>query len=212
MIRKLQSRPNRRVNHKRFGLQCNLLSLLVGNRNLRGHDAVLIYADLLAFIVNKRHNSSAIKADNMARYIERTRLFILLGRNRIPLNSSRRDRTVAHLDCQLGRHRRSGTGLRGHRSLTVIKRFLDSSNHDLGLDSKAGVGADAEPIKAASVQLTGNRGDLAGLAGIVRRTIAVPFNPRSARFTVARSHRNIVPRHLGFNAVGRHNTLGNVHG
>ena len=95
-----QCRPNRRVDHNGLRLQRNLLCLLIGNRHLSGHDAILIHANILALVVHKRHSSSAIKTNHVTGHIERTRLFILLGRNRIPLNGCIRNGTVA----QLNRH------------------------------------------------------------------------------------------------------------
>ena len=138
----------------------------------------------------------------MTRRIERAGLLVLLGRNRVPINSRRRNGAVAHLDRHLGRHGRSGTGPGGHRGLAVVDCLLHALDNDFGLNSEAGVRALAIAIvKPACEQRTRHRRDLPRLSGVNRRANAIPLNLGIVSFTVTRGNRNI-PQQLGENTAG----------
>ena len=144
----------------------------------------------------------------MARRIERTRLLVLLGRNRVPINSRCRNGAVAHLDRHLGRHGRSGTGLGGHCGLAVIDCLLNALDNDLGLNSETGVDADAVSVEVACRQRARHCRDLTRLSGINRGANVTPLNVGIVRFAITRGNRNI-PRQLGNDAIGRGNALRN---
>ena len=147
----------------------------------------------------------------MARRIERARPLVLLGRDRIPINSRRRNGAVAHLDRHLGRHSRRSARLGGHCGLAVIDCLLNALDNDLGLNSETGVSAVTVSVEAACKQRARHRRDLTRLSGINRGTNVIPLNLGIMSFAVTRGNRDI-PRQLGENTAGRINALRNGNG
>ena len=124
----------------------------------------------------------------MTRCIERAGLLVLLGRNRIPINSRRRNGAVTQLDRHLGRHSRRSARLSGHCGLTIIYSLLNALDNDLSLNSETHVGAVDVSVKAACKQRAGQRRDLTRLSGINRGANVIPPNLSIVSFTVARGN------------------------